>query len=454
MTMKAICRIIFPNLYRNQKQIMTERQKITFEDPAAVLHSSPGRVVSLNELKRRTGLNETETAKAISEISDVINNPDGHMFYPQPEYPDIKTPVEPSAFLDELKKNRVGPMIIVPCSIFKPLTNYVQQKNIEFIWAQNEGPAMGIAAGTFTETGKPAAVFMQNSGLNNTANPLTSLNELYKTPVLMVISWRGEKPEAPEHNIMGAGLERFLKTLQLPYEVLTDDWKEQLRKMVEIAQNDQTPTAVVVRKGFFADIKLESKNDRLDEPPLSRLEAIKVIKEALPGAAFISSTGFPSRDSFAAKPTPDFYMLGSMGHTLPFAIGVVSEILQKGGDKKIVCFDGDGSALMHLGSIGLIEKHAPRGLLYVVLDNGVYESTGSQPLGNQEVDFVKVAEGLGVPYATRAEDELSIEDAVAKFRKDGKSTLLWVKVNTRGAEVGQRVSDTPPQILRKFQESI
>ena len=63
---------------------------------------------------------------------------------------------------------------------------------------------------------------MQNSGLGVSTNALLSLNQIYDIPTLLVVSWRGQKErgdtpsqDAPEHLIMGAVMEDYLRTNDL-----------------------------------------------------------------------------------------------------------------------------------------------------------------------------------------------------------------------------------------------
>ena len=311
---------------------------------------------------------------------------------------------------------------------------------------------MGFAVGSYSVTGKPAVIFLQNSGLNNIANCQTSLNLLYKIPVLLVVSWRGEQPEAPEHNIMGANLEDFFEVLQIPFKILTDNWQEEVAKMVKVMETEKRPAAVVVRKGFFAEERYSS-DDPSDKYPLSRFEAIKIIKEALKDAAvFVSTNGHPSRDSFAASPTPDFYMMGSMGHAFSIGAGTAWQLKGKNSDLKTVVLDGDGGCLMHLGSLALVnlERVRKSNLIYVVLDNEAYESTGSQPTLSPGVDFVKVAEGLGFPQAffvTSAEDLKKVVSGL----KANLAAFIHIKIN-RKREDTPRVSDkyTCEEIAERF----
>jgi len=341
---------------------------------------------------------------------------------------------------------------MVPCSVFKPFTSWMSNNNVEIIFPPNEAHAMGFAVGSYSVTGQPAVIFLQNSGLNNIANCQTSLNLLYKIPVLLTVSWRGEGSEAPEHNIMGASLEKFFEVLQIPFKVLTDDWQEEVTEMVEVMKTEKRPAAVVVRKGFFAE-ETYSSDDFSNKYPLSRFEAIKIIKEALENkAVFVSTNGHPSRDSFAATPTPDFYMMGSMGHA--FSIGAGTAFLLKGENSnlKTVVLDGDGGCLMHLGSLALVnlEKIRNSNLIYVVLDNEAYESTGSQPTLSPGVDFVKVAEGLGFPQAFSVSSAEDLQGIVSGL-KDELAAFIHIKINRQKRDT-PRVSDkyTCEETAKKF----
>ena len=59
--------------------------------------------------------------------------------------------------------------------------------------AASDGGAVGLAIGHHLATGRPAAVYMQNSGLGNALNPLASLADplICAVPMLLVVGWRG-----------------------------------------------------------------------------------------------------------------------------------------------------------------------------------------------------------------------------------------------------------------------
>ena len=395
---------------------------------------------------------------------------------------------------------------MVPCSIFKQLSRWFENNQVDVIYPPNEAHAMGFAVGTYSVTGQPAVIFMQNSGLNNIANAQTSLHALYKIPVLLVVSWRGEKPEAPEHDLMGKNLKAYLKLLGIPFRVLSKTgWKRSLSEMTALTKKTKKPTAVIVRKGFFNE-EAEQANDLSGKYPLSRYQAIEIIKKSLKNqAVFISTNGHPSRDSYGVSPTPDFYMMGSMGHAFSVGAGTAwglgklsdthrecAKALSRCGgtshtgsvrrsadspgvepsklnhtegvrrhppgvgeevdqnQTKVVILDGDGGALMQLGSLALVNLVKQTNLIYVVLDNEAYESTGNQPCLSAKINFAQVARGLGFPQVFSLKKPGDLKRAI-KSLKLNQAAFIHVKVNRLKAET-PRVSDdyTCPQVARRF----
>ena len=134
--------------------------------------------------------------------------------------------------------------------------------------AHNEGGAIGLCAGHYLATGRPALCYMQNSGLGNTVNPLASLMDtrVYALPCLLVIGWRGEPgvKDEPQHVRQGAVTLGQLDLLEIPYFVLSpEDTEEQFRErfsalLTRLRQG--RVAAVVVRKGA---LKASLKPDRL-----------------------------------------------------------------------------------------------------------------------------------------------------------------------------------------------
>ena len=143
----------------------------------------------------------------------------------------------------------------VPDSLLKNICAYITDTapREKHIIAANEGNAIGIAAGHYLATGKPALVYMQNSGLGNTVNPLLSLadEKVYSIPMVLMIGWRGEPGvhDEPQHVKQGEVTLALLDAMQIPYVILED--VNQINTQVALSLQRKAPTAIVIRKGTF-----------------------------------------------------------------------------------------------------------------------------------------------------------------------------------------------------------
>lgn len=139
----------------------------------------------------------------------------------------------------------------VPCSILKVALNNIPS-SVHYISAVREDSALGVCSGAFL-AGKQSACLMQNSGLGNIVNSLTSFNLIYKVQVLLIITWRGEpgKPDAPEHTIMGELTIPLLETLKIPYKIIDDSFTEQVGWAVKEMRENNIPVALILKEGLI-----------------------------------------------------------------------------------------------------------------------------------------------------------------------------------------------------------
>lgn len=110
----------------------------------------------------------------------------------------------------------------VPCSLLNGLFALLERERAAYYPASREDLALGLAAGA-TMAGKRPAVLMQNSGLGLSINALLSLQRMYALPALLIITWRGCGPDAPEHIEMGARMLPLLDTLDIPHRLAFAD---------------------------------------------------------------------------------------------------------------------------------------------------------------------------------------------------------------------------------------
>jgi len=362
--------------------------------------------------------------------------------------------IHPRDFTRQLIKNDLGPVVEVPCSYFKDFLNYLWDlREIEIINPVSENIAIGIASGSYLGSGKIPILAIQNSGFMNTLNALTSLNQIYNIPIFYMITWRGEGGkgiDAPEHDITGEKLLKFLKTFDIPYQIIDEKkYPRQIKNLKQIAKKTKKPVALVIRKNTFESYKLKPKKQKYE---MSRLDAITIIKNNLKNkAVFISSTGFPTRDSFNVADSPDFYIVGSMGHAFPIALGV-SPLTRR----KIVVLDGDGSSLMHAGGMASFDKAKHKNILYIVLDNESYESTGGQEAVSGKVDFLKLSQAFGFPNFYEIRTSKDLGKIVKKSLKAKDSSFIHIKINNSDGQESKRVSDvySCEQIKSRFMKNL
>lgn len=350
----------------------------------------------------------------------------------------------------------------VPDSLLKDfgafIMDNVSSKN--HIITANEGNAVALAAGRHLGTGEIPLVYMQNSGTGNAVNPLLSLTskEVYSIPMLLLIGWRGEPgvKDEPQHMTQGRLQEGLLKSMEIEYGLLpteSEDLESFIDSAVSHAKKKSEPYAILVRKGTFESYILQNKLSTDYE--LSREDAVKLVKELLGrDVAIVSTTGKTSRELFEynmniSRDNNDFLTVGSMGHTSSIALGVAL-----GTDKEVYCFDGDGSAIMHMGSLGINGKHAPKNFKHVIFNNGAHDSVGGQPTVGYDMDLASVAKASGYKIAITAGTSEEVEEGVRVLQSSGGPALLEIKVNKGAREDLGRPTKTPKENKKNFMDFV
>jgi phosphonopyruvate decarboxylase len=374
-----------------------------------------------------------------------------------------------AATVEDLLALGVGCATGVPCSWLAPLTTEaLAGGRLPYVPAASEGEAIGIAAGSWLG-GRLAAVLIQNSGLGNAVNPLTSLAATYELPMLLVVSHRGRVDgDAPQHRLMGAITEPLLELMQIPTRVLPNEpvaAREVLAAAVADATARSRPAAVIVPRGTVAPA------DQADALPAKHARPVTVRVEAdapavaptraaalatLAGALrvddlVISTTGMVSRELAAAGDRDaTFPMMGSMGCASALALGVALAAPAR----RVVVVDGDGALLMKAGALATIGAQLPGGLLHLVLDNGCYESTGGQPSASANVDFAALAAASGYARAATLGGASDLARLVSGFAVGDGPALAALAVQP-GREAGTpRVPRTPQALRDGFREAV
>ena len=176
-------------------------------------------------------------------------------------------------------------------------------------------------------------------------------------------------------------------------------------------------------------------------------EAVAAVMAELGDESVVNANGFIGREAFTARDREaNFYMIGSMG--LASSMGLGAALAQP--KKKVVILDGDGNVLMAMGTLAMIAVAAPKNLVHVTIDNGVYESTGNQKTLSSKIELHKVAESSGYKNSLLVTelDQLKKEFRTA-LDSDGPSFIL-VRVEPNFDHNTGRVTHTPEEIKRRF----
>ena len=362
--------------------------------------------------------------------------------------------IRPEFFIEKLRENGIDCFAGVPDSLLKNICAYITDHcDAEHnIIAANEGAAVGIAVGHYLATGMPVCVYMQNSGEGNIINPLASLTdeEVYNIPVLLLIGWRGRPGvhDEPQHVKQGKVTTGLLNVMGVNYEVLSkeeDKAEKQIAKAIKALQNKEV-FALVIEKDTFEDYKLQ--NVEVNDLTMSREEAIQTVAAALGEKdCIVSTTGMISRELFEYRAgmnqghERDFLTVGSMGHASQIALGIA----MAKPDRKVWCFDGDGAAIMHMGSMAIVANKAPKNYVHVVFNNGAHDSVGGQPTVGLKIDLPAVAKAVGYTNAFSVENKEDLLEVLSAVKMVEGPVLLQVCVKKGNRKDLGRPTTTPIQ---------
>ena len=348
----------------------------------------------------------------------------------------------------------------VPDSQLQALCNYLMNTyGIDphhHVIAANEGNCTAMAAGYHLATGKIPVVYMQNSGIGNSVNPVVSLlyDKVYAIPCIFIVGWRGEPGEhdEPQHIFQGEVTIRLLEDMGITVYILDRttteaDVKGQMERFRPLLARGKSVAFVVRKHALQYGERVEYRNDFV----LKREEIIEHIARIAQQDIIVSTTGKASRELFEIRERNgeshqyDFLTVGSMGHSSSIALGIA---LNKP-NTKIWCIDGDGAALMHMGAMAVIGANRPENLVHIVINNEAHETVGGMPTVGGYMDMVKIAQGCGYLHAVRVGDLQGLDAALTEAKKTNGLTFIEVK-----AAIGAR-SDLgrPTTTARENKES-
>ncbi|MDD5355418.1 MAG: thiamine pyrophosphate-dependent enzyme [Candidatus Omnitrophica bacterium] len=185
---------------------------------------------------------------------------------------------------------------------------------------------------------------------------------------------------------------------------------------------------------------------------MNRRQALEEIMAFLgDGDIALFTTGKISREAFRIQDRKaNFYMVGSMGLISSFSLGVAYACPEK----QVLIFDGDGSAFMNLGSLAMVSRSKLANITHIILDNGVYASTGNQKCISSEIDISALANALQYKWVKTVADVEDLRICLKYLKRKRGPRFLRVMIDTIEGVSPPRIGISPLRITRRFQSAI
>ena len=372
--------------------------------------------------------------------------------------------IKTNFLLKELSKYGYNFFTGVPCSHLTSVINgVINSKKIKYVGATSEGESVGIASGAWL-AGKKSVVMIQNSGLGNTINPLTSLNYPFRIPILLISTWRGDPKtnDEPQHKLIGEKTRKILELIKVKNDIFPTNksgLQKILAKINKSINKFSLPYCLIMRKNSIEKENLKQKRILLKKRGKkiifknrnsipSRYEVLKlIVKNIKRDIGIVATTGKTGRELFTINDSKQFfYQVGSMGCASAIGLGIALN-----NKKKIIVIDGDGAALMKMGNFTTIGANQPLNLIHILLDNNVHDSTGQQLTNASTVDFTSVAISCGYKISYLVNNLNGFERSLKESLKKKGPIFINVKIKPGSINNLGRPTVSPNKVARRFQ---
>lgn len=362
--------------------------------------------------------------------------------------------------LKSLKSQNIKFFCGVPDSVLKNFTNIIDaDRSLKNIVSTNEGSAIALGVGYNLSKKLVPCIYLQNSGLGNAINPLISIanKKVYSVPMLLIIGWRGAtgQKDEPQHEVQGKITLKILDLLKIKYIVLNKDYDlKKISTLLKIAKKNKEIVALIIKnKTLSKNTNLKKKKENYKN--IDRKNFLNcLVTQSDKNVRFISSTGFNSRELFQIridkkqKKDCDFYLVGGMGHTSMVSLGI-----SMNSKKDIMCIDGDGSFLMHMGSILTFTNFGRQNLKYILLNNNVHESVGNQITFSKQINFKLFSKAMNFKSYYKISNNNNMKEITKKFLKSKGPSFLEVITNNKNKYDLLRPKNLV-KLKNKFQSSL
>jgi phosphonopyruvate decarboxylase len=347
--------------------------------------------------------------------------------------------------LNLFKKKKISLFCGVPDSVLKNFSSTLKRTKNHFV-CTNEGSAVSLAIGTYLTTGKVGLVYMQNSGFANAINPLISIADknVYAIPLVLLIGWRGSPgiDDEPQHVAKGKITTKLLDNLNIKYLIIKEKKDfQKISNLINSSKKNKIPVALLCKQGILLgpNNKIHKNNENL---PRREEIILKILENVNNNDKIISTTGYTSRELFQLRKNhkknkgKDFYMVGGMGHSSMVALGVSLK-----SKNNVICLDGDGSLLMHMGALATIGAFGKKNFKYILLNNSAHESVGGQKTVANQINFSLLSKSMGFKFYALIKSKNNYEKIITKFFKSAGPSFLEIKIQVKSMKNLSRPSN-------------
>ncbi len=367
--------------------------------------------------------------------------------------------INPKEFLRLFIKEKIRFYTGVPDSTLKGfITELMSSKKISHRIAVNEGNAIGSAIGYHLATSKVPLVYMQNSGLPHAINPILTLSKLYSIPMIIIIGWRGyvgvgpkgKRKDEPQHINIGPSTKSLLASCKLTTIVLNrKHYKKQIKMAVKKAKRKSKTVVILMKRRIIDQYEPRIARTKFNFKRYDFLELL--IKNRKRNDNFVATTGFSARElyylneKFKIGHARSFYSVGAMGHAAIIA-SELTNFQKKSKKNRTYIIDGDGAALMHLGSMTITGKMKNKNLVHIIFNNRIHESTGNHPVSNENFNFKKMFKICGYKNSYEINDLKRFKSILKKTSLKGPVGLV---INIKPGTISNLPRQDSPKILKK-----
>jgi phosphonopyruvate decarboxylase len=345
----------------------------------------------------------------------------------------------------------------VPDSTLKYLCTYIDENSKNHFITANEGSAISMGIGHHLATGEVPFVYMQNSGIGNSLNPILSMasKEIYQIPMIIFVGWRGENrdKDEPQHKHQGKVMIPAFGAMEIDYDIMPTNLKS-VETLIDQVLNkikfEPKPYYIIIKPGTFEEYTPLVKDE--DPLSLSREFAINKIIKSNEDAYFLATTGFTGRELFELQDdhSKSFLSIGGMGHVSSIAMGIANS--KK--DKSIITLDGDGSLLMHMGNMAIAGQSNLKNFIHIVFNNGCHHSVGGQKTVAKEIDLIQISKACGYKKSIKVSNETELNLFVDQIPNLEGPIFCEILINKSMRSDLGRPTLSPKEIKKLFMEKL